>query len=130
MNVNSSNRWQAAARTIFASLFLLGGVAKLVAPAPYREMMQQAGLGPIDLLLPTVAIFEFASGLAIALGWRIGGWAAFALAAHTIAINLLLHRFWAYDGEIRQLELSAFFKNVSIAGALLLYGLVRLRIDE
>ena len=108
-----------------ASLFVLGGLAKAFAPEPYLETMRGASLEPAGLLLALVAALELGGGLAIAFGLRVGLWAALALAAHTLATNVLVHRFWELEEPIRRLELSAFFKNVSIAGALLYYAAVR-----
>ncbi|MEL6921898.1 MAG: hypothetical protein AAFO77_12930, partial [Pseudomonadota bacterium] len=50
-----------------------------------------------------------------------------ALAAFTIATNLVFHDFWNMTGDIAAMELSLFFKNVSIAGALLLVAGSKLR---
>jgi len=113
-------------RCTLASLFLLGGIAKIVLPQTYHAMINEAGLGPSGPLLVAVIVLELAGGIAIAAGWRIGAWLALALMAHTLLINVFLHRFWELDGQIGQLELSAFFKNVAIAGGLLHYAATRL----
>jgi len=45
--------------------------------------------------------------------------AALILAGFTLATNFFFHDFWTMDGNVRELELSLFFKNIAIAGALL-----------
>jgi len=113
-------------RCTLASLFLLGGIAKIAVPETYHAMMNEAGPVPSGPILTGVIVLELAGGLAIAAGWRSGGWLALVLVVHTLLINVLLHRFWELDGRIGQLELSAFFKNVAIAGGLLHYAATRL----
>ena len=118
----------AAGRTILASLFVLGGIAKIASPAIYLEMMEAAGLEPARLLLNLVIALELGGGVWVASGLRGHALAAVALAVHTLAINVLLHAFWELDGARRIDEISFFFKNVSIAGGLLLVaGVARLR---
>ena len=41
------------------------------------------------------------------------------LFAYTLVVNLIFHRFWVLHGEAAQVELSLFFKNVSLAGGML-----------
>ena len=111
-------------RCLLASLFILGGVAKLLVPELYRAMMVEAGLTPVAILLPVVLVLELGGGLAIALGLRIATWAALILAGHTLGTNLFVHRFSEFEGPVRQLELSAFFKNIAIIGGLLCYAAI------
>lgn len=63
--------------------------------------------------------FEILLGSALALGTRFAWLAAVFLAGSTLATDALFHRFWQLPGELQALELSLFFKNVAIAGALL-----------
>ena len=48
--------------------------------------------------------------------------AALVLAGFTLSTNFIFHDFWTMDGDRAALELSLFFKNVSIAGGLVLLG--------
>jgi putative oxidoreductase len=109
-----------AGRVGLASLFILGGVNKIASFGPTAARMEEFGLSPAGLLLPATIGLELIGGLMVASGVRFHQIAALALAAFTIATNLVFHRFWEMDGQIGQLELSLFFKNVAIAGALLL----------
>ena len=108
-----------AGRVALASLFVLGGVAKLLRPELYLAMMHEAGLWPERPLLIAVVALELGGGLWLAAALPRHDIAAVALALHTVAINLLLHPFWTFEGEARIDEISFFFKNVSIAGGLL-----------
>jgi len=106
-------------RWVLASLFVLGGVAKVASPALYLAMMDTAGLSPARPLLTLVVALELGGGLWLACGLRGHALAALALAAHTLLVNVLLHPFWEFEGGERIAEISFFFKNVSIIGGLL-----------
>ena len=106
-------------RGLLASLFVLGGVAKILRPELYLAMMDEAGIAPAGPLLAAVAALELGGGLWVASGLRGHAPAALALALHTFAINLLLHDFWHFEGAERIDEISFFCKNLAIAGGLL-----------
>ncbi|GFE64521.1 DoxX family protein [Litoreibacter roseus] len=110
-------------RIVLVSLFVLGGVDKLLDPNPALAQMRDVGLPMAEILIwPTIAV-ELGLGLLVAAGgWLAGGRfvaiAALALIAHTAAVNVLFHDFWTMEGAQARLELSLFFKNVAVAGAL------------
>jgi putative oxidoreductase len=110
---------QTVGGVIVASLFLLAALNKVMTYSETAKRMAEVGLGPVALLLPGTIALEFFAGAAVALGGRLAPVAALALAVFTAATNLVFHRFWELDGALRQLELSLFFKNVAIIGALI-----------
>jgi putative oxidoreductase len=117
------NHWLGALGRIgLASLFILAGANKIFSYAPTAARMEEAGLSPSGLLLPATIALELVGGLMIALGLRWRQHAAIALCVFTIATNIFFHRFWELSGWVAQLELSLFFKNVAIAGALLYFA--------
>lgn len=103
-----------------ASLFVLGGVNKLLHFQPTLERMVSVGLEPASLLLPATIALELVGGACILHGRRPAAFAALALAAFTLMTNFWFHRFWEMEDDIAVLEQSLFFKNVAIAGGLLL----------
>lgn len=109
-----------AGRIGLASLFLLGGANKIISFSATAARMEEVGLAPAVLLLPATIALELIAGSILALNTRFASLAALALAAFTLATNVFFHPFWAITGELRALELSLFFKNVAIAGALVL----------
>ena len=111
-------RLQAIGRVLLTSLFVLGGLSKLASYEATGARMAEAGLPP--LLLPGVIALEIGGGAMLALGVRHAWAAALALAAFILATNAVFHRFWTMEAPIRALELSLFFKNVAIAGGLVL----------
>lgn len=103
-----------------ASLFLLGALNKVLNYGQVLDQMSREGLPISAVLLPLVIALELFGGLAVAIGRMFVVPAAMALAAFTIGANSIFHDFWNMEGAAAQLELALFFKNVSIAGALLL----------
>jgi putative oxidoreductase len=117
-------------RVLLASLFILGGINKILNYAPTLAMMQKAGLEPAGLLLPITIALELGGGLLVAFGGKGASLAAFVLALFTIATNIVFHDFWNMTGDIAQLQLSLFFKNVSIAGGLLFVAAMQQRRNQ
>lgn len=109
-------------RIALASLFLLGGLNKILNYAATLVDMEAVGLAPASLLLPLVIGLELIGGALVAFGRRGAALSALALAMFTLSTNVLFHDFWNMDGDIAALELSLFFKNVSIAGGLFFYS--------
>jgi len=110
-------------RSVLASLFILGGIDKLMDGATSIDAMTAAGLPAPTLLIWMVIAVELGLGLVVAAGaWVAGGrlvlLAALVLMAHTLAANMLFHDFWNFEDQRARLELSLFFKNVAIMGGL------------
>ena len=118
------NNWPGLAIAIgrvgLASLFLLGGLNKILNYGGVLDQMSGEGLPMPSILLPLVILLEVAGGLAVAIGRNLVVPFALALALFTCATNVIFHDFWTMVGERAQLELALFFKNISITGALIL----------
>ena len=110
----------ATGRAVLGGFFVLAGINKLTNYGGTTIYMEDAGLP--GALLPLVIALEFLGGLIVATGRpaRLLPWAAIALAGFSVLTNLVFHRFWEFDGQLGQLELSLFFKNLAIAGGLLM----------
>ncbi len=106
-------------RCALASLFLLGGVNKAMSFEAVSTRMEAVGLLPSSILLPIVITLELGAGLLIATAGPFYRIAALILAGFTLTTNVYFHDFWTMQGDVRELELSLFFKNIAIAGALL-----------
>ena len=119
----TNGNWQpivrVTGRILIASLFILGGVSKIGNYAATLGLMDAAGLNPAALLLPLTIVLEVGGGLLVAIGGRWAVPAALALAAFTIATNLYFHDFWHVAPALKAIQLSLFFKNIAIIGALL-----------
>ena len=113
------NKTAILGRVLLASLFLMAGVNKLINEAPYLTRLTEVGFELAHAVLWTTAAFEIIGALMIIVSNRWTPIAAIALAIFAISTNVFFHQFWTFTGEMRQLELSLFFKNIAICGALL-----------
>lgn len=107
-------------RMALASLFVLGAINKIMNYQHTLLMMDDAGIPLSFAALPIVIMLELLGGLIIAMNHRFAPIAALTLAVYTICVNAVFHRFWTMEDPLRALELSLFFKNISIAGGLLM----------
>jgi putative oxidoreductase len=86
-------------RCVVGALFIAGGLHKAIDPTTPIRMMSDAGLQPVALLLPLTLLL---------------------LAGYCLLVNITLHRFWTFTGLEFEHEISLFFKNIAIAGALVM----------
>jgi putative oxidoreductase len=107
-------------RVLMGGFFLAAAIPKILNFADVAARMDAAGLSPSAVLLPLTIALEFGGGLLLVLGRRFAVPAALALAGFTLLTNVYFHRFWELSGEMYRLEFSLFFKNVTIAAALVM----------
>jgi len=107
------------ARILLIALFVIFGWDKFLNFSGTADYMEQVGL-PFATLASLVALFmELVVGVAILLGFYTRP-LAFALCLYTVITALLGHRFWALTGGLRLDTMIHFYKNMGIAGGLLL----------
>ena len=112
----------ATGRVVTGLFFILAGINKIVNYTDTVTFMEGAGLP--GLLLPLVILLELGGGLIVLIG---RGKAVFiatclSLALFTLAANIAFHAFWTLDEPMRQIQLSLFFKNLVIVGALVTFA--------
>lgn len=111
------------ARVLLMILFIMTGWQKL-RDFPGTVAYMRANATPWPELSAVVAVaVEFFFGIGVVLG----AWTrvlAVVFVAFTLGTALLGHRYWRLDGEARHANLLNFYKNVSIAGGLLLLALL------
>lgn len=112
LNPSLSKVAELAGRVLLAALFLLSGVGKLSAYSGTAAYM--ASVGVPGQLLPVVIGIEIGGALALIVGWQTRI-VAFLLAGFTLVSALIFHTHFA-----DQIQMIMFWKNVSIAGGLLL----------
>lgn len=103
---------EASGRVLLAVLFLLSGIGKLGAYAATGAYMSAFGVP--SALLPVVIATEVLGALAIILGWQ-ARLAGFLLAGFCLLTATIFHHNLA-----DQAQLIHFFKDLAIAGGLLL----------
>ena len=99
-------------RTLMALLFILAGVAKVTDSKPVLDQMQAFSVP--TALFPAVVALELGGGLALLLGWRLRE------VAGALGIFCILAAFIFHHDLADQVERSLFFKDLAIAGGLLL----------
>ena len=110
------------ARTLLAAIFLISGVRKAMAFSIVSAMMAQKGFPAANLLLVITIVLEIAGGLMLIANWN-ARYAAWALAAFTLAAGSIFHGFWNFwdspQPEFNN-QLNHFLKNLAIVGGLVL----------
>lgn len=101
-----------AGRFLLSGLFLISGVGKLAAHEASEGYMEATGVP--GALLPAVIAFEIATPLALIAGFK-ARIAAFLLAGFSILTAVLFH-----SNLADQIQQIMFFKNLAIAGGLLM----------
>jgi putative oxidoreductase len=100
-------------RLMIATLFLLGGLGKIAAPAATQAYIASTGLPlPIAGYLIAVVV-EVAGGLLLAVGYRTT-FVATGMAVFTLATAAFFHNNFADQNQMIH-----FFKNIAITGGLL-----------
>lgn len=106
-------------RVLLAFIFILSGLTKLGDISGTAAYIESGGL-PGILVWPTI-LLEVVGGLMLAVGYK-AGLAALGLAGFSLLSGLLYHFIPAggLTGMEQQMQMIMFFKNVSIAGGLLI----------
>jgi len=107
-------------RILLASLFLVAGIRKLMAPAASAGYFAKLGFPMTDVLVWVVIAVEIGGALLLILGWK-ARWAAYALAIFTVIATFAAHRFWEFsDAAQYNAQLNNFLKNLAIIGGMLI----------
>ena len=107
------------ARVLMMILFVLFGWSKLTDFTGTVSLMVTEG-APLPTVAAVIAVvMEFFVGIAIVLGFYTRP-LALLLALYTLAAAMIAHHYWTMLGGERVDNMIHFYKNVSIAGALLL----------
>jgi putative oxidoreductase len=119
-------------RVLIAAMFVYAGYGKIGGFDGTAGYIASKGLPLPQLLAAATIVFEIVAGLMLAVGWKTR-WAAFALAAFTIAATLLFHNFWGYPADQFRTQQLFFLKNMAIVGGLLMivsFGAGRWSVDR
>lgn len=106
-------------RVLLMALFVIFGWDKFLNFSGTVDYMESVGLPFATLATLIALIMELVVGVAILLGFYTRP-LALALCLYTLITALLGHRFWALTGGLRLDTMIHFYKNMSIAGGLLL----------
>lgn len=107
------------ARIALVLLFLKFGWQKVVGFSATEAYMASTGLPAASLVAIIAVLMEFVGGIALVLGFYTRP-LALALALYTLAAALIGHPYWHMTGAMQYESMINFYKNISIAGGLLL----------
>jgi putative oxidoreductase len=107
------------ARVLLMALFVIFGWGKLMGFSVTAAYMEATGLPLPTLAAASALIMELFVGLAILAGFYTRP-LALLLALYTLLTAMIGHRFWLLADAARIEAMINFYKNVSIAGGLLL----------
>jgi putative oxidoreductase len=107
------------ARVFLMALFVVSGWGKLMDYNGTVGYMTQVGAVMPSIAAVVAIVLEFFVAIVIVLGLYTRP-LAIVLALYTLATALIGHRYWSMAGPARADNLIHFYKNISIAGGLLL----------
>lgn len=107
------------ARILLMALFVIFGWDKFLNFSGTVSYMESVGLPFATLASASALIMELVVGVAILIGFYTRP-LAFLLCLYTLITALIGHRFWALTGGLRLDTMIHFYKNMGIAGGLLL----------
>ena len=115
------------ARTLLAAIFLISSIRHIMGFAIVSALMARKGFPIPEVFLALTILLEIAGGLMLIVNWN-ARYAAWALAAFTLAAGSIFHGFWnvwAASPQEFNNEFNHFLKNVAIVGGLLLVATSR-----
>ena len=118
MNYFSCSLLRMVARILFAALFILSGLGKLMDPAGTIAYMASKNLPYETFLMYAAAAIEILGGICILLGFWTKT-AATILFLFLIIVTVKMHNFWDLSGADAILNRIEFLKNLGILGGLL-----------
>ncbi len=108
-----------AARILMMALFVIFGWEKLTAFDGTVDYMTSVGAPAPGVAAVVAIVMEFFVAIALIAGLYTRPLAVL-LALYTIATAFIGHHYWTLAGQARMENMINFYKNVSIAGGLLL----------
>ncbi|HVF64255.1 MAG TPA: DoxX family protein [Casimicrobiaceae bacterium] len=131
--INRNYDWAAfLGRILLAAIFISSGFQKIGGFEGTVGYIASKGLPIPQVLAVLTIIVELLGGILLVVGWK-ARWAALAIAGFTLLAALLFHNYWAMTGDAVMQNRIGFWKNLSIAGGMLMvfaFGPGRYSIDR
>lgn len=105
-------------RLLLAWLFLPAGISKISGFAGTVGYAASVGLPMPQLGTAVGLVLEIVGGLALIVGFGTR-WAALALALFTLVASFFFHNYWALPADKQMMQYLMFYKNIAVAGGLL-----------
>lgn len=107
------------ARFLYSFIFIISGFNHFTSGSiSYADSM---GIPLPDILVPVSGIIAIVGGISVLLGLHARA-GAFLLLLFLLPVTILMHPFWIYeDLQVAQMQMTHFFKNLSLIGATILF---------
>jgi len=112
---------EALGALLIGGVFVFAGIEHFLKFGAMRDYLAVQRFPAPALMLAAGSTVEVVAGVLLAVGIA-RPFAAAALAAFTLATNVMLLRFWAVEEPERQVLRNAFLINIGVIGGLLLAG--------
>jgi len=106
-------------RLLLAAIFISSGWGKIGGLEGTAGYIASKGLPMPQILAILTIIVELGAGILLAIGLK-ARWAALALALFSLAAAFIFHDFWAVPPEQASAQSINFWKNIAIAGGMLM----------
>jgi uncharacterized membrane protein YphA (DoxX/SURF4 family) len=101
------------------AVFVYSGIDKLLHFQAAQSEFAAVGLNPTALFVAATIILQLGASIAL-FSRRYAMWGALLLAAFTVLVTLLAHRFWQAPPAAYVGELNAFLEHLGLIGGFLL----------
>ncbi len=108
-----------AGRILLALMFLTAGLKKIGGFEGTVGYIASKGLPMASLLAVGTILVEVVGSVALIVGWKTR-WAGLALAGFTLVASFIFHNYWAMPAEMQGTQTLMFWKNISVAGGMLM----------
>lgn len=108
-----------AGRILLALMFLTAGFKKIGGFEGTVGYIASKGLPMASLLAVGTILVEVVGSVALIVGWKTR-WAGLALAGFTLMASFIFHNYWAMPAEMQGTQTLMFWKNISVAGGMLM----------
>ena len=105
-------------RLLMSVIFILSGFQKLMHFSQTASFMAAKGIPLATVALVVTIAIELGGGLLLITGYKVR-YIAIVMALWMVPVTLTFHNFWDFPGDVREMQLSHFLKNVAIVGGLL-----------
>lgn len=119
-------------RILLAIYFIMSGFSKIGGFEGTVGYISSKGLPMPQVLAVLTILIELGGGILLLVGWK-ARWAALAIAIFCVLAAFIFHNYWAMPEAERMAQYQTFWKNVTIAGGMLMvlaFGPGRLSIER
>jgi len=108
-------------RVLLGLYFIVPGLMKVAAPTATIAYMESHGVPLAAPLMWFAAAVNIIGGLLLVANRHVK-LVAYGFVLYVLLVNLMLHNFWAMDGDMVRHETQNFIKNLGILAGLLVLG--------